>query len=68
MFPVVVTWASSGLGVPSATGRASAIAGMRMMNSVPWPGALWTLMLPPWLYTMRWQMARPSPVPFSLVV
>ena len=43
-------------------------AGRRTTKVVPSPTRLCTEMLPPWFFTMRWQMASPRPVPFCLVV
>ena len=38
------------------------------MKVVPWPGVLSTSMRPPCCSMMPWVMARPKPVPLSLVV
>ena len=59
--------------VPAAESRSDFMPpmGRRMMNVVPAPGALTTLIVPPCLSTMTlWAMARPWPVPLptSLVV
>ena len=65
---------SPGAGVPSRAGSTTrgavlgASAGRRTTKVVPSPTRLVTEMLPPWFFTMRWQMASPSPVPFCLVV
>jgi len=39
-----------------------------MTKRAPFSGSLNALMRPPWSVTMRRTMARPSPVPPSLVV
>ncbi|CAM3874195.1 hypothetical protein COSO111634_27720 [Corallococcus soli] len=60
-----------GAGVPSGSAPSACSvgsAGSRMMKAVPSPTLLCTLMVPPWFFTMRWQMASPSPVPFCFVV
>jgi hypothetical protein len=38
------------------------------MNTVPWPGLLRKVTVPPWSSTILWAMARPSPVPPDFVV
>ena len=52
----------------SGAGSRRGSAGRRITKVVPSPTRLCTEIDPPWFFTMRWQMARPSPVPFCLVV
>lgn len=47
---------------------AASVSGRNTENTAPRPIRLWTSMVPPRLSTMRWQMARPRPVPVCLVV
>src|SRR6185295_1550835 len=70
-------WRAPGRGVPAGAGSVSesvsswlslGTAGRRMMKVAPSPGRLVTEMPPPWLLMIRWQIASPSPVPFSFVV
>src|SRR6185312_2745661 len=51
-----------------ATLIAGAAAGSSMVNVEPWPGSLFTSILPSCLWTRLATMANPSPVPLVLVV